>query len=180
MKYSPYTISALFLFANFAFACPSQEVSEKNAAKVIYSDEDVKRYICTDGAANCDFEEFFSKLNISTIDLNSVGKSSEYYKKDGLLIEPLHPFKQYFSAVFLRQSCTFELVFSPDVTQSGLSFLRKNKLKMPTILSRTQESAYRWNLTEYAYNSSKKSYIETKTECLKITKDSKSVAIKCN
>jgi hypothetical protein len=105
---------------------------------------------------------------------------SQITLNDGLLIEPLNPAKQFFSAVFLKQNCEYKLVFSPDVSQSGIVFLTKTQNNFPVIRSREHESIDRWSDTEYVYSTNSKSYTGKRKQCFRTSVGIKAAVIKCD
>jgi hypothetical protein len=178
LKKIPTLLGALIFCASPVIACPTEIELTKNAAEVVYQDADAKFYICGESAATCDLSEFISKLQISPINLKA-GQKINAGRKDGLLILPLNPAKQFFSALFLLEKCTYKMIFSPDVSQNGLSIQKKYVSGMPVILTRSQESYDRWSETEYVYSIASQAYVEKNTQCFYMTKNSKIANRKC-
>jgi hypothetical protein len=159
------------LVSTGGFANSLDERSEKQAAQIIFHDADVKSYICIENA-NCNFDDFFTKLSITEVNLGLSKKPVV----NGILIEPLNRGLQYFSAVFLFEQSGYRLVFAPDVTLSGIKFLNAGASGMRRIRATERLSNDRWNESDYSYNVKSKEYAETRTICYGST-DSKTAPV---
>ena len=178
MKYSSCLLAFVLSCFTTAWACSPGE-AQKSAVKATFQDDDARLYICGDQVASCSVDEFASKLKITPIALKRKTQATNAIK-DGLLIEPLSPAKQTFSAVFLLESCNYQLVFSPDVTQNDMVFLKKFSNDMPWIRSTVRESADRLSQTDYAYSIAKKTYLVKNTKCFNFSDAGHLTPTRCN
>ncbi|MFC7419015.1 hypothetical protein ACFQNF_03900 [Iodobacter arcticus] len=144
----------LIFFPLFANACPSEDQMRQSIFAELFLDNDVVYYVCVENK-NCDLEEFKSKLQVSQENFNNSSKGSI----EALLVEPINKYKQYFSAVYFKDKCTYRLVFYPDVTLSGISILKRSYNDVRLIRTVEIESSVKWQEFEYGYSKKSKNFI---------------------
>lgn len=168
-------VTFAFLLAS-AISMASEVInpSIRTAIGIVYTDEDAKNYVCLTNPA-CDVDTFSAGVTATKIDLGSKNDGII----DGLLIEPSKPGRQYFSALFVKDKNFYRMVFSPDVTLSGLNILSKRLNGMPLIRSSERESNESWVDFEYAYFKNKKAYSLVKKLCYKAGDGASPMRVKC-
>ena len=168
---SKIVVALLYLICNACLgACLTSE-GIKSAVSMLYLDEDVKRYVCN-FEARCSEASFLSQLEVKNILFNS--------KKEGLLIEPKAMGKQFFSALFLKEECDYRMIFSPDVSMSGIKMLPVQINGMPKLRATERESNDEWSELEYVFSKKAGIYSFLKKDCYRNAIDNKILKISCN
>lgn len=143
-----------------ASACPPDEKMIKSAMEQLYADEELVNYICIENK-DCDLNEFSSKLDLTRPDLNPSSKK----RVEALLAEPTKKNKQYFSALFIKTGCMYQMALSPDTSLSGIKIIKKNRKKLNIIRSLERETNELWKETDYGYDPKLKQFIAIRTRC---------------
>ncbi|MES2319853.1 MAG: hypothetical protein V4631_20430 [Pseudomonadota bacterium] len=164
----------LIFFSSVVSACPAEGKLPVDALQMLYRNQEVMEYVCV-GNPTCDESEFLANLDVKEINLSS----SPDKKISAVLVEPTKKGRQYFSAVFVKNACESQMVFSPDTSLSGLKIMTASKNRFYILRGTERDSTESWKETDYGYDSKLKQYTEIKTRCFR-EKNGKSVAIKCD
>jgi hypothetical protein len=163
------------MVSSSASACPQDESARSGALRTLYSDADLVRYVCVENS-ECSFSEFSEQLDVKTVDLNG---GHVVAPVPGLQVEPLRKGRQYFSAVFARNGCNYELVFAPDTAFSDLKILKEQKNGFFLLRAVEPCSDQEWKEYDFTYDPSASSYSETRTRCYRV-RGAKRMNVKCD
>lgn len=150
---------ALILMSSVAFACEPETTMRSAAIRSLYADADIARYVCIDHV-ECSIEEFSRQMEVKPVKLNTEGTPA-------IQIEPRRKGNQYFSALFLREQCKYNLVFAPDTTLSSVKLLKTKKHNFYVLRAVERESTEAWKEYDFSYDLESKRYGAPTTRCFR-------------
>lgn len=164
---------SLIFFSAVVSACPAENAVPADALHALYENSEVLNYVCVENP-NCSKDEFVKGLEVKELNLGSDPRA----KQPALMVEPVRKGRQYFSAVFFRTSIGLRMVFSPDLTLSGLKVLPAVKNRLYVLRGTERNSNVSWKDTDYGYDHKNKQYMPITTRCFQ-DEGGKAVAVKC-
>lgn len=143
----------------FADDCQNESAIRREAIRRLYDEREAVEYVCGP-SLSCSEKQFTSMVEVKPVVLTPGTTNS-----DGLAVTPKTKGVAYFTALFLKEQCSYRMVFSPDSTSSGLKLLRKERNGKYLVTSTDRSSRSEWAETEYAYDKESGVYQMGETKC---------------